>query len=155
MYADGKMISTPEEMGGEPMFFSLAMQYEYAGQELETKRGIKIGSTVRDLASAYQDCEFSVLGQNDSTIVTGSELEKSYKESGGGFIVLTVDKVNGEWMTYSEYLKWLEEQGGMDAAMQDESNQISSYSMDFTVQGDTIQDSQIRYTEDVGALMRG
>lgn len=69
VYENGKLIAASTEFEQNLFIFEVEQKYNYSGRDLTTKRGIKIGSTIRELADAYKDVPARIMGSEISEIV--------------------------------------------------------------------------------------
>ncbi|MBC5648243.1 hypothetical protein [Christensenella tenuis] len=155
VYEDGKCIAMAEELD-TPFFFEIEMQYDYKGRELSTKRGIKIGSTVRELADAYKDCEFQVaVGSELVTMTAGEFIENLSEYKDTVTLITTYVDEEGNLYTWTKWKEWSEPQGGIEEMYQNKKHKIGNYTINFILENGIVEEIQITYTPDMLELIFG
>ncbi len=84
IYEDGKCILKKENFENNAFFFANELTENYAERELETKRGIKIGSTAQELAEAYGDIVSDSIGKSKKEGITYAEFLANQEEYDNG-----------------------------------------------------------------------
>jgi len=150
VYEDGKCIAMAEELD-TPFIFENEMQYDYKGRELSTKRGIKIGSTVRELVDAYKECIFWHPANDGGDFISASEYIDSlaeYKEAEADALVFFTYDVNGKLYSHQDFRALADENGGRDAMYESGDYIVKHYKIDFLIEDNIIESIMIGYNPD-------
>lgn len=155
IYENNKMIATPEEFTVHSFSIAIKEGGNYAGRDITSKRGIKIGSTVRELAEAYKGVPalISVSGSTEvsKNIPYNEFLEKnsdelSNKEYGVWYNTYIIDNKTYDTDAFEAFL----EEKGIDTIeylkngdQYKKEYKISSYTITFYIKENIVTDIQI------------
>ncbi len=94
IYEDGELVLESTDLESGLTSFDTLQNYDFEGRVLETKRGIKIGSSAREVAEAYKGITSSVLVTAED--ITLEEYLDSGKAKEDGDYVAAFDLEDGE-----------------------------------------------------------
>lgn len=153
VYENGECIALPEEMGGF-FQFSEEAQSAYKERELSTKRGIKIGSTARELAKAYKEYEFEIPAVEKT--ITTDEFMDNMSEYHNGLVTITTFADNeGNLWDSTEWNKWITTKEGAETVYL-KGKQIAWYSIGFLINDNNIvEDIMVYYSSNYSNMTFG
>jgi len=158
IYEDGFLIRFPHDFVEDVYRFSKPPEPPFLIKTLETKRGIKIGSSFKELVSAYSDIRCGVAVQdlrlcyndiNDFVydLETGIKQEYPY---GPGLIIVAFgfNYLNGECLNHDEFAEYAESlglkpdrEGRYDIAIEG----IDTYLLEFAIVDGAVYEIAIAY----------
>ncbi len=151
IYVNGEVAITPEEMQEKASSYDLGFYFlhsnpleaELENKVLETKRGIRLGDTIEDVARAYKDCVMrfsdyeSLFDIKEEDFFTGAEyLEKEKREYDSVRIGAIVS--NGRQLSEQECTDDL--LGKTDREALQEKNRVQHYSIVFSFENGVISE---------------
>jgi hypothetical protein len=156
IYENNKVVATSEEFSAHAFSVALNEEYgDYAGRDITTKRGIKLGSTSREVAEAYKGIPafVSVTGFTEvSKEAPFDEVleEKSQELSQNNYIVwYNTYVIDGKLCDTDTFTKLLED-NGIDTIeylknfeKYNEEFKITSYTLRFNISDNIVSEIQI------------
>ena len=129
VYENGELIVTASEFEQKLFIFEIEQKYNYEGRIFTTKRGIKIGSTIRELADAYKDVPARIMGSNTYEIFEmpfHEYLEKASEYNIGNKYIVLISTciIDNKQFSNAEFEQYLKDKG---IEMTDYLNDLEKY----------------------------
>lgn len=143
VYENGKVAVNHKAFKGN----SLPFTDDSEGRALETSRGVKIGSTARDVAEAYDGIATSRLTQSDTQNITFSEFlqnrekydngnaTESYRDYAVWYIICDVD---GKIMNLADFENMVKEKGFTVENFDYEETPVNLYGIEIWIKNDEV-----------------